>query len=270
MDGRDAINNGLKELEEQGYLYKAQIHYHGKIYGWAYVVFASPEDLAGKEVEVYVTREMFSSKKVDSQEVGTPKEKEKCPPVPPKEKEKGRKKDNIKKYNSLRGSKKVDFQEVAFSPELPKDNSLRGKKKVDSQEVARPPELPSQNTLFRPSISSHNKTLKERTATYLPYAKKLAWIIRQTKNIKTSPQKLLSWAAEIRKLVETDGATPQRIKAAIIWYRHNIGGQYVPVIESGESLRRKFINLESAMSREDARKPKEAEEDGFNIPGVIL
>jgi hypothetical protein len=34
------------------------------------------------------------------------------------------------------------------------------------------------------------------------------------------------------------------------WYEDNRGGQYTPIVESGSSLREKFIRLESAMERE--------------------
>ena len=33
------------------------------------------------------------------------------------------------------------------------------------------------------------------------------------------------------------------------WYQDNIGGAYVPVIQSGESLREKFIKIEDAIKR---------------------
>ena len=60
---------------------------------------------------------------------------------------------------------------------------------------------------------------------------------------------LTSWANEIRKLVEIDGVSIQRVETALDWYEENIGGQYIPVIESGSSLRNKFIKLEDAMRR---------------------
>jgi len=84
---------------------------------------------------------------------------------------------------------------------------------------------------------------------YVPLAEKLAFIIRKNKRINVTPQRISSWANEIRKLVETDGVSIQRVETALDWYEDNIGGQYIPVIESGSSLRSKFIKLEDAMRR---------------------
>ena len=90
---------------------------------------------------------------------------------------------------------------------------------------------------------------QDKNSRYVPLAEKLASIIRKNKRINVTPQKIFSWANEIRKLVETDGVSIQRIETALDWYEENIGGGYVPVIESGASLRSKFINLERAMRR---------------------
>ena len=90
---------------------------------------------------------------------------------------------------------------------------------------------------------------KNQKAKFKIYASKLAKIILTTKKIKTPTQKLNAWATEFRKLYKIEGVSHSRIKAAMIWYRKNIGGQYIPVIESGSSFRSKFIKLEAAMKR---------------------
>lgn len=91
--------------------------------------------------------------------------------------------------------------------------------------------------------------IKERNKQYLPLASKLASIIQTSKNIKINATKLSSWSNEIRKLVESDGIDLPRIVSAVDWYENNIGGEYIPVIESGGSLRTKFLRLEDAMKR---------------------
>mgnify|MGYP000963589569 CR=1 FL=1 len=93
---------------------------------------------------------------------------------------------------------------------------------------------------------------QDKITRYVPLAEKLAFIIRKNKRINVTSQKIVSWANEIRKLIETDGVSIQRVQAALDWYEENIGGQYVPVIESGSSLRSKFIKLEDAMRRAGA------------------
>src|SRR5690606_12162855 len=93
------------------------------------------------------------------------------------------------------------------------------------------------------------KKVQDKNSRYVPLAERLASIIRKNKKINVTSQRISSWANEIRKLVETDGVSIQRVQAALDWYEENIGGQYVPVIESGSSLRSKFIKLEDAMRR---------------------
>jgi hypothetical protein len=90
---------------------------------------------------------------------------------------------------------------------------------------------------------------KEKNKQYSPIAIRLAEIIKQERNINITPHRIRLWANEIRKLVENDRITPPRLKAALDWYEENIGGEYIPVIESGEALRTKFLRLEDAMKR---------------------
>ncbi|MGI5927699.1 MAG: hypothetical protein ACOX8A_11080 [Thermacetogeniaceae bacterium] len=93
---------------------------------------------------------------------------------------------------------------------------------------------------------------QDKNSRYVPLAEKLASIIKKNKRINVTSQRIASWANEIRKLVETDGVSIQRVETALDWYEDNIGGQYIPVIESGSSLRSKFIKLEDAMRRAGA------------------
>jgi hypothetical protein len=58
------------------------------------------------------------------------------------------------------------------------------------------------------------------------------------------------WADEIRRLSETFKLSYERIEKVLDWYEDNIGGEYVPVVESGFALRKKFSALENAMERE--------------------
>ena len=103
---------------------------------------------------------------------------------------------------------------------------------------------------FGSSIEENSGSpVKEINIPFLPLAKKLATIIQSNKNINISPLRLASWAADIGKLSRIEGVPPQRIDQALDWYADNIGGQYIPVIESGGSLRNKFIKLEEAMKR---------------------
>jgi len=105
------------------------------------------------------------------------------------------------------------------------------------------------NNNITSSTTNDKQTIQERTIEFLPFAEKLARIICLNKNINITPSKINSWANEIRKLNEIDKVSHSRIKEALDWYEDNIGKQYVPVIESGISMRNKFIKLEEAMKR---------------------
>jgi len=103
-----------------------------------------------------------------------------------------------------------------------------------------------------PSIKNNKEKsppIKERNKQYLPIVEKLSNIIQTTKNIKHTPNQLRSWSNEVRQLVEGNGISSDRINKALEWYEEHVGEEYVPVIESGSSLREKFIKLENAMQR---------------------
>jgi len=106
-----------------------------------------------------------------------------------------------------------------------------------------------ENNILFSDLNSKIESKQDKNSQYVPLAEKLASIIRKNKRINVTPQRIASWANEIRKLVETDDVSIQRVETALDWYEDNIGGQYIPVIESGSSLRSKFIKLEDAMRR---------------------
>lgn len=108
------------------------------------------------------------------------------------------------------------------------------------------------NIILFSDLNSKIENKQDKNSRYVPLAEKLASIIRKNKRINVTSRKIASWANEIRKLVEIDGVSIQRVETALDWYEENIGGQYIPVIESGSSLRSKFIKLEDAMRRAGA------------------
>lgn len=112
-------------------------------------------------------------------------------------------------------------------------------------------------------IKSNNKkpSRKELSKQYIPLARYLYDIVRTNRNIEFKPAQIESWAYNICQLIEINGIEPRRIRAALRWYKNHIGEPYVPVIASGQSLRDKFLNLESAMVRENNPPPK-----NINLP----
>ena len=107
------------------------------------------------------------------------------------------------------------------------------------------------NTLLE--VKTDPPTVKEkdeRIKDFMPLAKRLYHVIKIKKNIKYSATQIKSWADEIRRLTERNGISYERIKTVLDWYTDNILGEYVPVIESGYSLRKKFLRLEESMKRD--------------------
>lgn len=102
---------------------------------------------------------------------------------------------------------------------------------------------------------------KQRAMAFVPLANRLSDIIKTKKNIKHTTQQIHSWAYDICRLVEDNGVSKERIEKALSWYEKNIGGEYIPVIESGSSLRNKFINVEAAMGRTPSPKSKQYIDD---------
>ena len=96
---------------------------------------------------------------------------------------------------------------------------------------------------------------KKRNKKYFPIAKYLAKIIQTKKNIEFTQSQIYGWTPEICKLTETNGVAIARIKKAVKWYKLHIGEKFTPVIESGASLRSKFIKLEDAIQRENQSNP---------------
>ena len=96
-------------------------------------------------------------------------------------------------------------------------------------------------------------TPKNKNTEYLPIALELKDIVQSQKNIKVNGQKTNSWANSIRLLVETDDVSLERVESALSWYKDHHSDDYVPVIESGSSLREKFLRLEAAIERD--KKP---------------
>ena len=101
------------------------------------------------------------------------------------------------------------------------------------------------------------KKLKEKDIS-VPLANFLQKIIEEKKKIHNTPTQIEKWAKDISKLIKTNQVSYERIKTALRWYKDHCRDEYCPVIESGATLREKFLKLEAAMEREqNPRQPKE-------------
>jgi Domain of unknown function (DUF4373) len=119
----------------------------------------------------------------------------------------------------------------------------KGKENKEDNTVSpsNPPEPPPPETFSSP---------EKRTKAYLPLARYLYRIVRLSKNVNHDGKELSKWANEIRLLEEVNKIPYDRINNALVWYEQFSGGEYIPEIESGRSLRKKFTKLEDAMKRE--------------------
>lgn len=103
-------------------------------------------------------------------------------------------------------------------------------------------------------IKKHSTPTQIRTEEFIPIAQKLSDIISSKKQINIPATRTKEWATHIRLLCDVDGIDIGRIKKIVRWYKTVIGEQYIPIIESGYTLREKFVKLEDARKREDEPK----------------
>jgi len=106
---------------------------------------------------------------------------------------------------------------------------------------------------------SKTESIKQRNQRMLPLCRYLSKIITSQKNIEINRRKLAVWSNDLRLLQYEDGIEVSRMKRVLQWYKDNIGKPYVPDVQSGSSFRKKFLNLEAAISRSqnntDHRQP---------------
>ena len=152
----------------------------------------------------------------------------------------------------------VNYQVLGQTKDKRKTNEGQTKGNGEEGEEGKKERL---NTLSDPP-GSDSKSKKEDSGIFketekcLPLSRTLARIVQSQKNIDVTATTKKSWANEIRKLIFTsEKVSYERVETALSWYRKNVGGEYVPVIESGASLRKKFTKLEDAIAR-DSSGPK--------------
>lgn len=86
---------------------------------------------------------------------------------------------------------------------------------------------------------------------HLKIAQRLKSVVSKKKKIEIDVRTIFSWANSIRLLEEKDKVSYERIEKSMDWYERGAYGDYVPVIESGESFRDKFLKLEAAIERDE-------------------
>ncbi len=171
---------------------------------------------------------------------------------------KGQALQNLKGNTSknLRTIKETEYKDNEYKDKVSLSDPAGSDDEIEENDI-------SSNETRKPSIQERNKE-------YVPLASKLAEVIRSSKNIKVNQTKIKSWTNEIRKIVESDGVNPERIEKALDWYQENIGGEWIPVIECGATLRSKFIRLEDAMERNNKSPSNQSKSSPKKDPKEIL
>jgi len=246
-EGTDAINSGINELEEYGYLIRVRYRdkktkvWKGSF--WAYTDIPRSFDIQrnidwidSHELEIYMDEKTKS---------------------------------NLNKENPDMENPDVGLPDVE-NPGL----IIYNNKNIKSNNNIKL-HSPRQKSLEEDDFSKSKKPpILERNKSYLPICSKLNKIIRSKKNIRHTPAQLRSWSNEVRKLVEGNKVSIDRINQVLNWYENTIGKEYIPVVESGYSLREKFIRLENAMKRDSNYKeknytPDEILESHFNSDWLL-
>lgn len=98
---------------------------------------------------------------------------------------------------------------------------------------------------------------------FIKQAERLAKIVQSKKNVKIDNRKIAAWAKSLSLLRKIDGVDTERIDKVLDWYSLHFGEDYVPVAESGATLREKFLRIEAAMQRDGGTNTEKRDENGL-------
>lgn len=166
---------------------------------------------------------------------------------------------NFKLKNTLKWIENNGLEYVINKTEKPHmENPIVGKQHVENPMVI----IYNNNNTNKKDINKDisiqdEKPIDSNKKHYLSISKKLAKIISTHKKINCN-QNINSWVKPIKLLMTKDlkingtefSQIKKRILKALKYYENHIGEKYTPVIQSGDSFRKKFIKLEDAMKRE--------------------
>ena len=137
-----------------------------------------------------------------------------------------------------------------------KGNGERSKE-VKTKKLNTLSELPASDRLKEDQLKKLAPKTEKKIDQCIPFARTLTRIVQSQINIDINTHKRRAWANEFRKLVyDTEKVGKDRVVVVLEWYRKNVGGEFVPVVQSGKSFREKFVKLEAAMERGKANGQK--------------
>lgn len=125
----------------------------------------------------------------------------------------------------------------------------------------------SSNIIVRTKKSQKFSPKEIKNKKYFPFAEKLSEIIQTQKQIKHTLPQIKSWCNEFRRLEQDHGVSFERMGNVLLWYEKNIGGAFIPIVESGSAFKQKFEKLEAAIERSKNNYNK-TNSSGSHITGV--
>ena len=120
------------------------------------------------------------------------------------------------------------------------------------------------------SSAQRTKPKKSRStpsAFHLRAADELHKVVSSHKTVRSYDRD--KWADHIRLMESVDNVSTAEIKKAIKWYRHHIGDEYAVEAYTGESFRKKFEKIESAMKRKNGTNRINGNGDTSGIDAVL-
>ncbi len=116
----------------------------------------------------------------------------------------------------------------------------------------------------------NNNSIQDKTVIdsvplcFVKQAERLADMVRKRKNVKIGDRKIIAWAKSLSLLEKMDGISVERIDKVLDWYGDHYGEDFVPVAESGQTLREKFLRLETAMAKSGPAEKRYSANDADN------
>lgn len=116
----------------------------------------------------------------------------------------------------------------------------------------------------------NNNSIQDKTVIdsvplcFVKQAERLADMVRKRKNVKIDNRKITAWAKSLSLLEKIDGVSVERIDKVLDWYEGHYGEDFVPIAESGQTLREKFLRLETAMAKSAPAEKRYSVNDADN------
>jgi len=148
--------------------------------------------------------------------------------------------------------------------EVEPEATPRPKRRIDPAKKAHPRARPNRdsdysivNNILSTQQSGQTESAKKTPlddSQFLHIAEKVASTVQKHKNVNITKKQVHQWSKEIQRLWKFLNKDMDRIENALDYLSNHFDDKYCPRIESGLSLRKKFLRLEDAMERTKSSK----------------